>query len=197
MLSLLIVLVAAALPQEPVVSKSSLSVHRVERGDMPLREGADGPITAISPPRVSVVLTARLRDAVKAGQACSVQVAPPAVLAGKLGRIQNEVSAATAELYLADPLTNDTPIGTKVSALIDVGVAKDVLFFARPADARPHARASVFVVEPDDAHARRAVVEYGRRSGALIEIVRGLREGDRVIVTDMSAWADADRVRLN
>jgi multidrug efflux pump subunit AcrA (membrane-fusion protein) len=52
------------------------------------------------------------------------------------------------------------------------------------------------VLEPDGQHARRVVVEYGRQSGSFIEIVTGLSEGDRVIVTDMSRWAGHDRVRL-
>jgi multidrug efflux pump subunit AcrA (membrane-fusion protein) len=71
-----------------------------------------------------------------------------------------------------------------------------VLFFGRPADVRPQSTSSAFVLEPDGQHARRVVVEYGRQSGSFIEIVTGLSEGDRVIVTDMSRWAGHDRVRL-
>src|SRR5258708_9356898 len=103
----------------------------------------------------------------------------------------------TAELELADARPEGTTaIGAKIGGLIGVGAAKNVWFFGRPADARPQSTARVFVLEPDGEHARRVVVEYGRQSGSLIEILRGLSEGDRVIVTDMSRWADHDRIRL-
>jgi len=36
----------------------------------------------------------------------------------------------------------------------------------------------------------------GRTSVNAVEIVSGLAQGDVVILSDMSAWDDADRVRL-
>jgi HlyD family secretion protein len=194
----LVVITAIAQQAEPTVSKDSLSVHRVERGAMPLREIAHGSISSIAPPRATVILSAEQRARVRIGQTSSIQIAPPAVLAGKLRRIDQSTSngTITAELELADALPEGASIGAKIGALIEVGVAKDVLFFGRPADARPQSTSSVFVLEPDGEHARRVVVEYGRQSGSLIEILKGLSEGDRVIVTDMSRWEGHDRVRL-
>lgn len=193
-----VVITAVAQQPEPTVSRDSLSVHRVERGAMPLREIADGSISSIAPPRATVIVSAQQRATLRIGQICSIQIAPPAVLAGKVGRITESASngTITVELELAEALPDGTSIGAKIGALINVGVAKNVLFFGRPADARPHSTSSVFVLEPDGEHARRVVVEYGRRSGSLIEIVKGLSEGERVIVTDMSQWAGHDRVRL-
>ena len=193
-----LVITTIAQQPDPTVSKESLSVHRVERGAMPLREIADGSITSIAPPRATVIVSAQQRATLRTGQTCSIQIAPPAVLAGKVGRISQSASngAITAELELADALPEGTPIGAKIGALIDVGVAKDALFFGRPADARRQSTSSIFLLEPDGEHARRVVVEYGRQSGSLIEILKGLSEGDRVIVTDMSQWAGHDRLRL-
>jgi HlyD family secretion protein len=37
----------------------------------------------------------------------------------------------------------------------------------------------------------------GRASVNTIEVVEGLRPGDQVILSDMSAWDAQDRVRLN
>src|SRR5262249_22314518 len=53
-----VVIAAIAQQPEPAVSKDSLSVHRVERGDMPLREIADGSISSIAPPRAAVIVSA-------------------------------------------------------------------------------------------------------------------------------------------
>jgi hypothetical protein len=46
------------------------------------------------------------------------------------------------------------------------------------------------------AFAYRRTVRYGMLSGPLIQVVSGLDPGDRVIVTDMSQWEKAERVKL-
>jgi HlyD family secretion protein len=43
----------------------------------------------------------------------------------------------------------------------------------------------------------RIPVELGRTSVNAVEILKGLVPGDRVILSDTSAWDDADRIRLN
>jgi HlyD family secretion protein len=40
-------------------------------------------------------------------------------------------------------------------------------------------------------------VKFGRASVNFIEIVEGLQVGDKVILSDMSAWDSYDRIRLN
>ena len=54
----------------------------------------------------------------------------------------------------------------------------------------------MFKIEPDGKTASRISVELGRGSVTNIEIVRGLKEGDQVILSDMSRWDGVDRVRL-
>jgi hypothetical protein len=139
-----VVITAIDQQPEPTVSKDSLSVHRVERGDMPLREVADGSISSIAPPRATVIVSAQQQARLRIGQTCTIQIAPPAVLAGRVGRIKQSASkrSATVELELADALPEGTSIGAKVGGLIDVGVAKDALFFGRPTPARKARRAS-------------------------------------------------------
>jgi HlyD family secretion protein len=43
----------------------------------------------------------------------------------------------------------------------------------------------------------RTQVELGRSSVNTVEIVSGLKPGDRVILSDMSQWDSHDRVKLN
>jgi hypothetical protein len=40
-------------------------------------------------------------------------------------------------------------------------------------------------------------VKLGRGSVTSIEVMDGLKVGDRVILSDMSAWDGRDRLRLN
>jgi HlyD family secretion protein len=43
----------------------------------------------------------------------------------------------------------------------------------------------------------RTQVKLGRSSVNTIEIIEGLRPGDRVILSDMSQWDASDRIKLN
>ena len=48
----------------------------------------------------------------------------------------------------------------------------------------------------DAGDAARVQVKFGRSSVNAIEVLSGLNEGDRVVLSDMSAWDAYDRVRL-
>jgi HlyD family secretion protein len=183
---------------EPIVAKSEVSVHRVERGTMALREIVTGSISSIGPARATVTLTPQQSTLVRTGQACSVQVVAPTVLHGKVERVSRDTlhGAITADIAIADPLGPATSIGQNVGALIDVGTTNDIVYFERPASARPNTTSTIFVLEADGEHARRVPVVYGRSSGSQLEIISGLAPGDRVIVTDLPALAGRNRVVL-
>ena len=54
----------------------------------------------------------------------------------------------------------------------------------------------MFKIDPDGKTATRTKVELGRMSVNTTEIVSGLKEGDQVILSDMSRWENQDRIRL-
>jgi len=177
---------------EPEVLKEAISVHQVRRGNMPLRQNFPGSVTALNPPTVTVTLPASTAGAVRVGQKASLQIKPPIILNGRVAR----VGSMTAEIELTDSLGPGTGVGTPLAAMIEIGEARDIVFFDRPADARPNSEANVFLIEPDGQHAKRVAIRYGRISGPQIEIVSGISPGDRVIVTDMSNFASYTRVTL-
>lgn len=45
---------------------------------------------------------------------------------------------------------------------------------------------SVFVLDPDGGHARRVPVEIGRRNPRQVEIISGIEEGQRIVISDLS-----------
>ena len=190
--------VALAQGAEPVISKDAISVHRVERGAMTLREAATGSITSLDPARATVDLTPAQTGLVKLGQVGSVQVASPPLLHGRVTRIDGDSRRGImiADIDIADRLAPATALGTKVGALIDVGRTGDVVYFDHPATARPHTSSTIFVLESDGMHAKRVPVTYGRLSGSQLEILSGLVPGDRVIVTEMPQAEGHDRIRL-
>jgi len=72
-----------------------------------------------------------------------------------------------------------------------------VLYVGRPTFGQPNSQISLFRLDGDGKGATRAQVKLGRSSVNTIEILDGLRIGDQVILSDMSAWDAHDRIRLN
>jgi multidrug efflux pump subunit AcrA (membrane-fusion protein) len=190
---------------EPVVSKDSISIHTVRRGNMPLRLVLQGTVISMAPAKAVVSGPWNAAGFLKVGQAVDFEIqgrrigGSLPVISGKVTRIEsnNSTDSIRAAIDFVASLPEGTAAGTRIGALLDTGEElRDIVLFDRPADARPNTDAAIFVIEPGDEYAKRVTVRYGRQSGAQIEIISGLVPGDRVIVTDMSAWTSYPRVRL-
>jgi len=72
-----------------------------------------------------------------------------------------------------------------------------VLYVGRPAFGQEKSTVGMFKIDPDGKAASRISVELGRSSVTTIEIIRGLKEGDQIILSDMSRWDNVDRIRLD
>lgn len=81
-------------------------------------------------------------------------------------------------------------------SLIEYGLIENTLYMERGAFETPNTDAVVFRVDPDKKHAERLTVRFGVIASELIEIKSGLREGDKVIVTDMRRFAASERLRI-
>ncbi len=98
-------------------------------------------------------------------------------------------------------LTGELPRGARpdlsVDGTIEIERLADVLYIGRPAYGQSGETVSLFRLDEDGAYARRVRVELGRSSASTMEIRSGLSEGDQVILSDTSAWDNADRLRLD
>jgi HlyD family secretion protein len=110
------------------------------------------------------------------------------------GKVVGRIDPDRCELEFATELPA-AKVGDKVGGLITTSELKDVVFFGRPALSRPNTTSIIFVLE-SDSQARRVTVQYGAMSGPYIQILNGITPGDKVIVTDMSKWANFPTVRL-
>jgi HlyD family secretion protein len=72
----------------------------------------------------------------------------------------------------------------------------DVVYVGRPVIGQPGSKVGLFKIDPDGKGATRVTVTLGRASTNTIEVVDGLKVGDRVILSDMSAWDQHNRIRL-
>ena len=120
------------------------------------------------------------------------------VVNGHVSRIDPSVvnGTVTVDVTIDGPL----PLGARPDLSVDGTVTlenlKDVLFVGRPVHGQPDSTIGIFKIIDDGSEAVRVNVKLGRSSVNTIEIVQGLKVGDKVILSDMSAWDNFDRIRL-
>jgi HlyD family secretion protein len=120
------------------------------------------------------------------------------VLDGEVIRVDPTVLNGTVTIDVR--LGGDLPAYLRPDLSVDGRVILDhrgsVLKVSRPVYAQRDSAISLFKMEPDGIHASRVRVSIGQTSVNEIEILEGLEAGDEVILSDMSAWDDYDRIRL-
>jgi multidrug resistance efflux pump len=120
------------------------------------------------------------------------------VVKGHVSRVDPAATNGTVSVDIA--LEGELPRGARpdlsVDATIEIERLPDVMYVGRPADGSSESTVGLFVLENDGRHARRIPVELGRGSANSIEIRKGLKPGDQVILSEMSRWNAVDRVRL-
>jgi HlyD family secretion protein len=138
-------------------------------------------------------------------QAKDVQIGQPAsidtrngLVAGKVARIDPAVQNGTVTVDVT--LTGELPMGARpdlsVDGTIELDRLADVLYVGRPAFGQEKSQVGLFRVNEDGDEATRVKVKLGKSSVNTVEILEGLKPGDKVILSDMSAWDAYDRVRL-
>ncbi len=117
---------------------------------------------------------------------------------GAVARIDPAVQNGTVTVDIR--LTGTTPKGARpdlsVDGVIELERLENILYVNRPIQAQPNATIGLFKLVENDTHAVRMAVKLGRTSVNAIEVLDGLQEGDKVILSDMAAWDAVDRIRL-
>jgi HlyD family secretion protein len=84
-----------------------------------------------------------------------------------------------------------------VDGTIELEHLDNVVFMDRPVSGEPNSSISIFKIDPDGKGASRVNVKLGRASVNTIEVLDGLKVGDRVILSDMGQYDAYSRIRLN
>jgi HlyD family secretion protein len=121
------------------------------------------------------------------------------VVSGAVSRIDPAVlnGTVTVDVKLDGPPPKGARPDLSVDGTIMLEKLDNVLYVGRPAFGQEKQTVGMFKLDPDGKGAARIQVELGRSSVSTVEIVRGLKEGDQVILSDMSRWDSHDRVRLD
>jgi HlyD family secretion protein len=121
------------------------------------------------------------------------------VIAGSVSRIDPSVreGTVTVDVKIEGALPPGARPDLSVDGTIELEHLDNVVYVGRPATGQPNSTISLFRLGPDGREASRVAVKLGRSSVSTIEVVEGLRPGDKVILSDMSQWDAQERVRLN
>ena len=99
-------------------------------------------------------------------------------------------------MSLPDELPKGAVPDLSVDGTIELERLNDVLYMGRPAFGQEQSTVGLFKIDSDGAYAARTQVKLGVSSVNTVEVLSGLKVGDRVILSDMSQYDAFDRIRL-
>jgi HlyD family secretion protein len=135
---------------------------------------------------------------VQIGQVSSIDTRN-GIIPGHVIRIDPSVRDGTVTVDVA--LEGELPAFVRPDLSVDGTIVleelKNVVFVGRPVQGQPESQIGLFKLDAEGKRAVRTTVRLGRSSVSTIEIRDGLKPGDQVILSDMSANDGFDRIRLN
>jgi HlyD family secretion protein len=198
-------------------ARAVLQLRQRQKGELRVRAGLTGMLQLVPvdvgqqvAPGTNLARVAnpgRLKAEIKIAetQAKDVQIGQSAtvdtrngIMNGHVIRIDPSVQngTRTVDVSLEGDLLKGAVPDLSVDGTIELQRLNDVVFMGRPAFGQDQSTVGIFKVTPDGNQATRVQVQLGKSSVNTVEIVSGLQPGDKVILSDMSAWDAYERVRL-
>jgi multidrug resistance efflux pump len=155
-----------------------------------------------------VVVPGRLKAEIRITQtqAQDIQMGQVALIDTRSDTIQGQVTridpavrngTVTIDVALPPELPGSARPDLSVDGNVIIERLDDVTFVGRPTFGQANSRVSIFRVTADGQYAERVNVQLGASSVNHIEVREGLREGDIVLLNDMSRWDGFDRVKIS
>lgn len=120
------------------------------------------------------------------------------VIEGTVSRIDPAVRDGTVIVDV--DLKGDMPQGARpqlqVEGIVYIAQLQNALYVGRPSYVKPDAALSVYKLDDGGSYAERTVVKSGKVSLDYVQIVSGLKEGDRIITSETNEWQGKDRILL-
>ena len=200
-------------------AKTLLALYQKQTDALEVRAGISGELDPLPVPMAAgmhvtagtslaeVVQLGKLKAALQIAetQARDIQIGQPAsidthngIIPGRVSRIDPAVlnGTRTVDVVLDGPLPPGAVKGLSVDGTIDLEKLNNVLMVGRPALGNENSTLSLFKEDPDHKGATRTSVKVGKASVNSIVVLDGLKEGDTVILSDMSRYDNVDRIRL-
>jgi HlyD family secretion protein len=120
------------------------------------------------------------------------------IIPGRVSRIDPAVQNGTVTVDVA--LDGELPKGARpdlsVDGTIELERLDNILYVGRPTYGQEQSVISLFKLGDDGVTFTRTKVAIGKTSVNTVEVKSGLKEGDQVILSDMSQYDAFERVRL-
>jgi len=208
-----------AVQQAQVEQRRALArLRRRQFQDLKVRAGLDGVLQQLpvevgqrvtpGTPLAKVAQPEKLKAVVKIAETQAKDILPGqkatvdtrnGVIEGHVSRVDPAAQQGTVTVDIA--LDGALPKGARpelsVDGTIELERLEDVLYVGRPAQGQAESMVGLFRLEEGGREASRVTVKLGRNSVNTVQILSGLNVGDRVVVSDTSAWDAFDRIRLN
>jgi multidrug efflux pump subunit AcrA (membrane-fusion protein) len=180
--------------QEVSVSRDAIWVDTVKRG--PMVRAVRGSGTVASATSVTLNLPEKQMEEVRSGQVVEIDPKVSPSLNGRVARLNPVVNGVgSVVVSLLEP-TNIAP-GTHVDGTIELQRLSDAVYVGRPVSVRPNSDGELFRIEADGVHAAKVRVRFGGPSVKTVQILEGLEAGDKVILSDTTAYEKYDRIALH
>jgi len=186
--------------------------------DLKVRAGLDGVLQQLpvevgqrvtpGTPLAKVAQPEKLKAVVKIAETQAKDILPGqkaivdtrnGVIDGHVARVDPAAQQGTVTVDIA--LDGALPKGARpelsVDGTIELERLEDVLYVGRPAQGQAESMVGLFRLEESGKEATRVTVKLGRASVNTVQVLSGLEVGQRVVVSDTSAWDAFDRIRLN
>lgn len=121
------------------------------------------------------------------------------VIPGHVIRIDPAVvnGTRTVDVHLDGPLPEGAVPNLSVEGTVLIEKLTNVLYVGRPVHGEQNSTIGLFKEVGGGKEAVRANVEIGKTSVSTVQILKGLNIGDTVILSDMSAYDNFERIRIN
>ena len=199
-----------AVQEAAIAQKKALyDLYTSQMKEMQVRPGVDGMFQELDVDvgtRVTQGTKAQLKIAetqakdILIGQKAQVDT-HNGIIPGHVTRIDPHVDngTRTVDVKLDGPLPDGAVPDLSVEGTVEIERLPDVLYVGRPVHGEANSTVGLFKVEGPWSDAKEAVrvqVELGKVSVSYVQILKGLNVGDTVILSDMSAYDNFDRVEL-
>jgi beta-lactamase regulating signal transducer with metallopeptidase domain len=187
----------------PTVENNSIWTDTVKRGPMVRQVRGLGILASEDSTKLiaKVMLPESMTKEVHANQTAAVSTEKGPLAAGHVINVSHEVvnGEVAVDISLDETPRNFLVGGTtpeRIDATIDIEKIDNVLHVGRPVHGTQNSTIALFKIVKDGTEAVRVNVKLGRASVNTIEVLDGLKEGDKIILSDMSTYDNADRIHL-
>jgi hypothetical protein len=184
----------------PTVDRSNLWIDTVKKGSTLWQVRGLGTLVSAENSAnlvARVMVPESMADGVQRNQNSEVDTRK-GIVKGHVSGIGSSVSNGmrSVDIALDSALPEGVGADLQVTGTIDIGKLENVLYVGRPIHGNPNSSLSLFKIVSDGGGAVRVNVKFGRGSVQTIEVVGGLKEGDKIILSDMSNWDSVDRIQI-